>query len=223
MSDTAVALRRRALVSAGAGALLVGAAVLLGVILDVRGNAPLAVDSWWNNLLVDWASPVLTVFAQIMNSVGGGWFGVYVVPLLITLVLLLVRRPWSALFFLAASVVSAGAVQLLKGTFGRPRPEQILVAADYGSFPSGHTANAATMAVALAIIFPSVWIVVAGVVWTVAMAFSRTFVHAHWLSDTLGGALLGAGAALVVAAAFALLLARDRTRTRQRAEARLTA
>lgn len=223
MSDTAVSLRRRALISGCLGALLVIAAVLFGVVLDLRGNAPLTIDSWWNNLLVTWASPTLTVFARILDFAGGGWFGVFVVPIGIAVILLVIRRPWSALFFVTASIVSAGAVQLTKSLFGRPRPEQILVLADYGSFPSGHTANAATMAVALAIIFPSVWVVIAGVVWTVAMAFGRTFAHAHWLSDTAGGAMLGAGVAFVVAAAFAVLLAREQARVREKAGSRLTA
>jgi membrane-associated phospholipid phosphatase len=223
MSDTTTSPRRTALPMAVTGAVLVAAAVVLGVLLAARSNAPFAVDSWWNNVLVDWASPTLTVIARILDAIGGGWFGVYVVPLGVTAVLFLVRRFWSALFFFAATVISAGAVQLLKSIFGRPRPEEILLAADYGSFPSGHTANAATMAVALVVIFPSVWAVVAGAVWTVAMAFSRTFAHAHWLSDTFGGALLGAGIALLVAAAFTVLLARDRARRRERAEARLTA
>lgn len=208
--------RRRALVGAGIGVLLIVAAVLLGVWLAIRDDVPFAVDTWWNNVLVDAASPVLIGVARVLDAIGGGWFGVYVVPLAVTAVLAIVRRPWSALFFLAASVVSAGAVQLVKGTFGRPRPEEILIAADYGSFPSGHTANAATMAVALVVVFPSVWIAIAGFAWTVLMAFSRTFAHAHWLSDTLGGALLGAGSALLVAAAFTALLARDRARIRAR-------
>ena len=223
MPVPAASLRRRALVFALVGALLVVTAVVLGVLLELRSNAPFALDAWWNNLLVDWASPTLASFAFILDAIGGGWFGVYVVPLLVTGIFLLVRRPWSALFFLSASVISAGAVQLLKSVFGRPRPEEILIAADYGSFPSGHTANAATMAVAFAVLFPRIWVIVAGAVWTAFMAFSRTFAHAHWLSDTLGGALVGAGTALLVAAAFTVLLAQDQSRFQARREARSTA
>jgi len=70
-------------------------------------------------------------------------------------------------------------------------------------------ANAATIAVALAIIFPRVWVWIVGAAYVLLMAFSRTYLHAHWLSDTIGGAALGAGVSCIVAAAFAVALARE--------------
>jgi membrane-associated phospholipid phosphatase len=55
-----------------------------------------------------------------------------------------------------------GVVQLLKNLFGRARPEDIMTNLDFGSFPSGHVANAAAMAVVLGLLFPGVWVWVAG-------------------------------------------------------------
>ena len=138
-----------------------------------------------------------------MNLLGGGWFGVLVVPLAGAVALIVLKRPWSAAFFLAAEAASAGAVQVLKHLFGRVRPEDIIVISDYGSFPSGHVANAATIASAAVVLFPRLWVVIVGAAWVLLMALSRTYLHAHWLSDTIGGALIGAGAALVVAGVFA--------------------
>ena len=49
----------------------------------------------------------------------------------------------------------------------------ILQLSDFGSFPSGHVANAATIAVALLVLFPRVWVAVAGAAWVIVMAPSR--------------------------------------------------
>ncbi|GAA2975312.1 undecaprenyl-diphosphatase [Microbacterium terrae] len=210
--DTAQQSHRRRTIALmlGAGAVLVLLACLLGAWILARGDEPFAVDSWWNSLLVEVSSPVLAGFALVMDRIGGGWIGVLAVPIGGALALILLRRPWSAAYFLAASAVSAALVQVLKHLFGRVRPEEIIVVSDYGSYPSGHVANAATIAVAAVVIFPRAWVAVVGAAWVVLMAFSRTYVHAHWLSDTLGGAILGAGAALLVAAAFEVVLAKER-------------
>lgn len=183
---------------------------LLGLWVLLRGNDPFAVDAAWNAWIATWRVSTVTTFGYVMGWVGGGWFGVFAVPIGGTVALLLLRRRWSAVFFLAAEIVSAGLVQVLKHVFGRARPEDILIITDYGSFPSGHTANAATLAAAAVVLFPRLWVVIVGAAWIVLMAFSRTVLHAHWLSDTLGGALIGVGAVLVVAAVMLPRIMRER-------------
>lgn len=194
------------------GVVLLALACALGAWVFFRGPSPFAVDVWWNQLFAAAPSQPVYVFALVMDAVGGHLTAVLIVPLLGALALFLSRRRWSAVYFLAASVGSALFVQVVKHTFGRARPEDILILSDYGSFPSGHTANAATIAVVAAVLFPRAWVRVVGVAWVVLMAFSRTYLHAHWLSDTVGGALIGAGAALIFAAAFSRLRARDEDR-----------
>jgi membrane-associated phospholipid phosphatase len=200
-----------------AGLVLVALSCGLGFWVFTRGENPFAIDVWWNAFVADWYSPLLTGFSRVMNWVGGGWFAVLAVPLGGALALVLVRRPWAAAYFLAAEAASAGAVQALKHLFGRVRPEDILVIADHGSYPSGHVANSATLAMAAFVIFPRVWVAVVGGVWVVLMAFSRTYLHAHWLSDTVGGALIGAGVALVVAAVFVVPMTRESARAAEKA------
>ncbi len=202
--EITVALRRLVV-----GVVLVVAAVALGILVSA-GADPLDVDTWWNGT-VGTLLPGLTQLAYALDFVGGGWFATYVVPVGGCLLLIALRRPWSGLFFVVASAASAGLVQVLKAVFGRVRPEDMLVISDHGSFPSGHTANAATIAVVAVILFPRVWVAAVGAGWVFVMAFSRTQVHAHWLSDTVGGALAGAGVALAVAAAFTVPLLRERS------------
>ena len=148
--------------------------------------------------------------ALAFNYLGGGITAILVVPLVVVGGLLLWRRPWAALYFVIATILSVLVVQLLKNLFGRPRPTEILVNPDFGSFPSGHSANAALIATTLGIVFWRAWVWAAGAVYTVAMMLSRTYLGAHWISDTIGGLLVGAGIAVIVWAPFADVLARER-------------
>lgn len=187
--------------------------LIMAGIIALRPTEPFAFDLKWMSEIVEHRSPFWTVPALVMNTLGGGLIGVVIVPVGFVIVLALFRRPWAALYYAIAAALSAGCVQVLKVTVGRARPEDILVQSDPGSFPSGHTANAATTAIALGFIFlPRIWVWVAGGAYAVAMALSRTYLGAHWLSDTIGGLLLGAGIAVLVWAPLALKLAAEGAR-----------
>jgi undecaprenyl-diphosphatase len=152
----------------------------------------------------------LTSVALVFNTLGGGISAVFVVPIGVALALVLWRRRWAALYFLIATVLGSVIVHLVKALLGRARPTDILVTADAGSFPSGHSANAAVLAATLGVIFARTWVWVVGVVYTVAMMLSRTYLGAHWISDTIGGALIGLGVAVIVWAPLAAKLYHER-------------
>ncbi|MDR6866746.1 undecaprenyl-diphosphatase [Microbacterium resistens] len=189
--------RRSALI---VGAVCLGVAVVLGVLVIVRPGIIQGLDDAWNIEMGEWRSPALIGFALVMNSIGGGWIATLVIPLGLAVLLLLVRGWRSAAFALVAFLGSALVVQAIKHALGRPRPQDLLIASDFGSFPSGHTSNAATIAIVLSLLFPHALTLIGGALWVIAMAFSRTVLSVHWFSDTVGGALAGAGAALLVAA-----------------------
>lgn len=187
------------------------------------GGNRFAVDLAWAEFMVSLRTPFGEWFAYFMNAIGGGVIGVFIVPIGAAIVLLIVRRPWGALYFIVASAASAGVVQVLKHLFARARPEDMIVTSDFGSFPSGHVANAATIAIVVGVIVPRTWIWALGAVYTVLMALSRTYLGAHWLTDTLGGALAGAGVALLLWAALAVPLERERVAWHERRDAALAA
>ena len=222
-------LGRRVPIVSGVSAVV--AAALLGLVVSVRsGDLAFEFDEEWAEDVLEFRGPVGDVFSYFMDGLGGGIVGVFVVPIAVALILLIARRPWAALYFVAASAVSAGAVQLLKNLFGRARPEDIIVLSDFGSFPSGHVANAATIAVTIGIIAPYTWVWVLGAAYTLLMAASRTYLGAHWISDTIGGILVGVAGALLMWAAFAAPLERERlkrlaevsARNAERAQAHVT-
>ena len=202
--------RRWPIVSGATAVVLV---VALGAIILVRGNLPFEEETEWMEEIIEHRSPFWEVPALVMNFLGGGWFA-FALPLAIVVVLCVLRRFWSALFLGAASIASALVVQLLKGIYDRPRPEDMLVVADLGSFPSGHSANAATLVVCLGLILWRAWVWVVGACYVLLMMLSRTYLGAHWISDTVGGLLLGAAVALILWAPLAHKLRVESSRRR---------
>jgi membrane-associated phospholipid phosphatase len=173
-----------------------------GLLIAARGAVP-EIDTEWMAEIVEHRSPIWQVPALAMNFLGGGWFGVYVLPVIIVVAFCLARRFWTAGYFAIASAASVGVVQLLKFLFDRVRPPDGLVPLDTGSFPSGHVANAATMAVIFGIIFWKTWVWAVGAVYTALMMLSRTYLGVHWLTDTIGGLFIGAAVAVMVWAPLA--------------------
>lgn len=202
------------------GSVALGLAVVLGLLLAAR-DAPSGLDQEWLDELIDERGPWFDVPALLLDWVGGHVVGIVVVPLAMVIWLLALRRPWAAGFSIAAAIVSAGVVQLLKAVFDRARPELMLVASDEGSFPSGHVANAATIAVVVGLVFGlgpdrRWWVWLVGSAYVVAMALSRTYLGVHWLTDTIGGVLIGGGIAVALWAPIADRLSAEPRAVRDR-------
>lgn len=190
------------------GTVAVALTVLLGTLIATR-SSPFSLDQLVLDELLSIRATAFTGPALIMDFIGGGWFGIFAVPLGGTLALILAGRRWSALYFIVASALSAGVVQSLKALVGRARPEEILVTTDIGSFPSGHVANAATLAAILIVLVQRRWVIIVGIGYTLLMMLSRTYLGAHWLSDTIGGVLVGIGVAAILRAPFARKLSAE--------------
>jgi len=199
---------------------LLAAGIAVGAVVLLPGADPTSLDLWWDGILSATPDGPALAVSLFMDMVGGGRFATLWVPLILIGVLLAMRRPWGAGYLVVALLASAGVVQILKHLLGRARPEDILVTSDVGSFPSGHVANAATLTIALWLIFPRRWVGVIAAGWIVLMAFARTYVSAHWLTDTAGGALIGSGMALLIGVVFARGLAAEERARRVAGRAR---
>jgi membrane-associated phospholipid phosphatase len=112
------------------------------------------------------------------------------------------RRRWRGLgAFAAAEAATPLAVNAVKLVVDRERPAAARVHPFGTSFPSGHAAYAGATTVALVLLASErrpagarLWAAAAAA--TAAMAWSRTHLQAHWLSDVTAGALLGGGVSL---------------------------
>jgi membrane-associated phospholipid phosphatase len=210
-------LRREVLL---AGLALLSCALVLTVLLvaprDAAGIQHL--DDWWYRLMESrrW-SPLVTV-AKWLSFIGGPLVQ-WPVRALVTLVLLL-KRHWLALgAWVTTVVLSEVCIGPLKALVDRPRPPGSLIATSGASYPSGHAVATAVTAVGIVMALTSGrrrlrWMILAASFGAV-MAVSRTYLHAHWLTDTIGGVCIGAGLALAVPESFEVV--RDRVRAGPRA------
>ena len=118
------------------------------------------------------------------------------------------RRRWRGLrAFAVSEAVTPLAVNAIKLVVSRERPARARVDPFGTSFPSGHAAYAGATAVAVVLLVadgdaPSAWLWTTAATGAAGMVWSRTHLQAHWLSDVVAGAALGAGVSLV---AFAVL------------------
>jgi undecaprenyl-diphosphatase len=147
----------------------------------------------------------LTAIAKVFNFLGL----VYVtlpVRLAIAGFLAFRRRWWHLLAFGSAIILAEISIGTLKGVYDRSRPPGSLVHTSGGSFPSGHAVAASVTVVAAVIaLFPEgprrfAW-GAAAVAFSLVMGLSRAYLAAHWLSDAVGGVLLGTTIALATAVA----------------------
>lgn len=202
----------------GTGAIVVGAAatlafVVLRAVVALGGHEPLGVDIWWNDLMVALTSDAWLVVAWV-PAVVGGTIGMIVVGVLLIAAFLWRGRRWDAATLAIAMVTVVAIGATMAAVIGRTRPADSLAESVATSFPSGHTAVATTVVVILGLVLRRRWVWGVGVAWVALMMWSRTYLHAHWLSDVVAGMLEGVAVATFVWACVQAMRARRLARAR---------
>lgn len=204
---------RGALIS---GSLLLIVALAIGL-ATLGGGRPVfqGLDDQWMNLMRGSSSDTGTGLARVLDRLGGP-LGM-ILPLMLAGCLGVYGRWRSSVFVLASGVGGNIVVVLpLKWLIDRPRPPQPWVLVNEGSFPSGQVFTVTTLVLGVGVVLlPTVprrcwWVFATALV--IAMMWSRTWLHAQWLSDTVAGAAAGAGVVLLLWSAFAPLLQEEAVR-----------
>lgn len=108
----------------------------------------------------------------------------------------------NAAYVASSSVLSYGAVLLIKKLLKRPRPFRgnyrimpVYIAGDY-SFPSGHSSSSFSTATSLSMAYPKWYVIAPAALWAGSVAYSRMYLGLHYPSDVATGTLMGAGTAV---------------------------
>ena len=141
-------------------------------------------------------------FSLIAEFVSYLWgiSSLFLLTLILIILFVLRGEKKFALFFLIANGVSELSVLILKEITQVSRPANAIVFEDSFSFPSGHAVSAVVFLGLLTFFVlkksKSKFLKKISVIFSVFMiflvGFSRLYLNVHWLSDVIGGFLIGA-------------------------------
>ena len=162
-------------------------------------------------------------FAATAISACASAYGVAFVSIALFIVALLTRRGLAATAAVVCiQLVSAQSVSLAKLWFDRPRPIHHLVVEALPSYPSGHAAGAVAFYGGVTWLvwtsrLPAMvkrWLTCAAVLLIAAIGWSRVALGAHFVTDVIGGYLMGAAWLCAGTAVFDALTRRSAERLR---------
>lgn len=195
-----------ALVAAIIGGLVLGTLAYL-----MRTSAELvSIDNSVGQWEVDHSTRFSTHALQLVTDLASTYAVVIVIVAVAIVEYVRVPNKWIPVFLVTVVVGEIAIVTTIKQALDRVRPTFNPVAATLGpSFPSGHSATAAALYAAAALVLarrrgPQMRAFIAGVAVAIAVAVacSRVLLGVHWLSDVVAGLAFGWGWFAICAIAF---------------------
>jgi membrane-associated phospholipid phosphatase len=195
-----------ALLVAIIGGLLVG---LLAYLMRTNGSL-VEIDNSLGQWEFDHKSPLSTDGLRAVSDLAGTYTAIFTIALVSVIEYRRIPSRWIPAFLITTVLGEVVLVNAIKGVLDRVRPTFDPAAASLGpSFPSGHSATAAALWAAVALVVlrrrppaARALVVAVAVGLAVAVATSRVMLGVHWLSDAIAGLAFGWAWFAVCAIAF---------------------
>ncbi len=152
-------------------------------------------DNWVIKNIKRLHSKGMNTLMSVITKLGSGAMVWFVLSAVMLVQMKTARTALNIMFALLITLIMGEGI--IKHVVKRVRPSEILPEEEqivdpprYYSFPSGHTASSFSV-VAVTVMRCSPWLFVPVIVLACSIGFSRMYLRVHYLSDVVGGVILG--------------------------------
>ena len=158
----------------------------------------LAIDTAVNAMIPSIQNPSLTKIMTVITGIGSTTC--LAILSILLLILLLYKKRYQNSLLLAFGMLGGLFIELLiKAIVQRERPESMLIAETGYSFPSAHSMMVLVFFAILVYslkddiksLFLRYLFIAASIIIVLLVSFSRLYLGVHWLSDAIGGLIIG--------------------------------